>query len=122
MGRSAVPSIPTHACTDGPVAPDDVPAEVLAFIRYCYQRRGLGWPELYDEMCAVAARGSYRGMDYDGLARLGIGFSLCEMPRLAALANRVVAEERVARQAGVRRDEARRAESRGLAIVVAPAG
>ena len=43
MGRSAVPSIPTHACTDGPVAPDDVPAEVLAFIRYCYQRRGLGW-------------------------------------------------------------------------------
>ena len=122
MGRSAVPSSPAHTRTDGAAAPHEAPAEVLAFIRYCYQRRGLGWPELYDEMCAVAARGSYRGMDYDGLARLGIGFSLCEMPRLAALANRVVAEERVARQAGVRRDEARRAESRGLAIVVAPAG
>jgi hypothetical protein len=76
--------------------------EVLEFIRYCYRRRGIGWPELYDEMCGVAARGSYRGMDYDALAALGIGFSLQELPRLAALSGRVVAEERSARAAAER--------------------
>ena len=81
----------------------DAPAEVLDFIRYCYRRRGIGWPELYDEMCAAAARGSYRGMDYDALALLGIGFSLEELPRLAALSGRIVAEERLARQAAERR-------------------
>ena len=56
-----------------------VPPEVIDFIRYCYQRRRIGWPELYDEMCGVAARGEFRGMDYD---------------RLAALAQRVVIDER----------------------------
>jgi hypothetical protein len=81
----------------------DAPAEVLEFIRYCYRRRGIGWPELYDEMCAAAARGSYRGMDYEALGRLGIGFSLGELPRLAALSHRIVGEERSARQAAERR-------------------
>ena len=68
--------------------------EAEAFIRYCYQRRRVGWPELYDEMCAVAARGEYRGMDYEALSALGVGFCLCETPRLAQLVTRVVAEER----------------------------
>ena len=81
------------------------PAEVLDFIRYCYRRRGFGWPELYDEMCAVAARGSYRGMDYDALGLLGIRFSLGELPRLAALSGRIVAEERLARQVAERRPD-----------------
>ena len=113
MGRRMAPSSQAHPRSDGTVAPDpDAPAEVLEFIRYCYHRRGFGWPELYDEMCAVAARGSYRGMDYDGLARLGIGFSLGELPRLAALSSRIVAEEREARQAESRRTDARREERR----------
>jgi hypothetical protein len=76
----------------------DAPSEVVEFIRYCYRRRGIGWPELYDEMCCAAARGSYRGMDYDQLARLGISFCLDDLPKLWALANRVVAEERAARR------------------------
>ena len=42
------------------------------FVRFCYQRRRVGWPELYDEMCAVATRGLYRGMDYDALAEIGV--------------------------------------------------
>jgi hypothetical protein len=71
-----------------------VPEEVVAFIRYCYQRRRIGWPELYDEMCAVAARAEFRGLDYDRLADLGVRFSLTEMTRLAALAQEVVADER----------------------------
>jgi hypothetical protein len=72
----------------------DVPEEVIAFIRYCYQRRRIGWPELYDEMCGVAARAEFRGMDYERLEALGVRFSLQEMGRLAALAHHVVADER----------------------------
>ncbi len=78
--------------TDG--APLDPDAEAEAFIRFCYRRRAVAWPELYDEMCAVAARGDYRGMDYEQLQRLGIGFALAALPRLAELANRVIAQER----------------------------
>ena len=44
-----------------------------------------GWPELYDEMCAVATRGLFRGMGHEALAEIGVGFSLFETPRLAAL-------------------------------------
>jgi hypothetical protein len=54
----------------------------------------VAWPELYDEMCAVAARGDYHGMDYEQLQRLGIGFALASLPRLAELAERVIAQER----------------------------
>lgn len=72
----------------------DPDAEAEAFVRFCYRRRAVPWPELYDEMCAVAARGDYRGMDYDGLGRLGIGFALPHLPRLAELAARVIAQER----------------------------
>jgi len=67
--------------------------DAVEFIRFCYRRRRVGWPELYDEMCAVAGRGVFRGYSADDLAALGIGFSLFDMPALAALANRIVAEE-----------------------------
>ncbi len=63
------------------------------FVRFCYRRRRVGWPELYDEMCAVASRGIYRGWGFAELAEHGIGFGLSEMPRLAALASRVIHEE-----------------------------
>lgn len=72
--------------------------EAVAFIRFCYQRRRVGWPELYDEMCAVAARGLYRGYGSDDLAGFGIGFSLFEMPSLAAMSAGVVAEEQARRR------------------------
>jgi len=73
--------------------------EAEAFVRFCYQRRRVGWPELYDEMCAVAMRGLYRGMGHDALAEIGVGFSLFETPRLAQLAARIVGEEQAARRA-----------------------
>lgn len=72
----------------------DPDAEAAAFVRFCYRRRAVPWPELYDEMCAVAARGDYRGMDYEQLQGLGIGFALAALPGLAALSARVIAEER----------------------------
>jgi hypothetical protein len=78
--------------------PDEAPPppspEAVEFVRFCYRRRRVSWPELYDEMCAVAARGTYRGLTYNELEGLGINFTLTDMSRLVALADRIVAEER----------------------------
>jgi hypothetical protein len=76
-------------------APD---ADAIEFVRFCYRRRRVGWPELYDEMCAVAGRGLFRGYSADDLSGIGIGFSLFDMPALAVLAARVVSEEQALRR------------------------
>ena len=68
--------------------------DAIEFVRFCYRRRGLGWPELYDEMCAVAGRGLFRGMGPEELAEHGIGLGLFDLPALSALAARIVAEGR----------------------------
>ncbi len=68
------------------------------FVRFCYHRRRVTWPELYDEMCAVASRGTFRGWGYGELADEGISFTVPELPRLAALAQKVADEDR--RRAG----------------------
>ena len=70
-----------------------ISADAVEFVRFCYRRRRVGWPELYDEMCAVASRGLYRGWGKDELAAQGIGFSLFELNGLAALVSRVQTEE-----------------------------
>ncbi len=67
--------------------------EALDFVRFCYRRRRVGWPFLYDEMCAVASRGAYRGLGFAELAERGITFCLSDMPRLTALLEQVIAEE-----------------------------
>jgi hypothetical protein len=70
----------------------DMPSpDVAAFIRYCHLRRGASWPELYDEMCGVAARREFNGWDHSALASRGLTFSLLEMPRLAGWARAVLA-------------------------------
>ncbi|MFV2064080.1 MAG: hypothetical protein ACC726_11300 [Chloroflexota bacterium] len=82
--------VPSVEAGDAP----DPDSEVVEFVRFCYRRRSVAWPELYDEMCAVAQRGEYRGMTYEQLERMGIRFALEALPRLAAMAARVIAEER----------------------------
>lgn len=72
--------------------------DAIEFVRFCYRRRRAGWPELYDEMCAVANRGLFRGYDADDLATRGIAFGLFDMPALAALASRVVEDEKALRR------------------------
>jgi hypothetical protein len=67
--------------------------DATEFVRFCYRRRRVGWPELYDEMCAVASRGHFRGWGTDELNAEGIAFGLFDMPSLAALVHQVVAEE-----------------------------
>ena len=68
--------------------------EAVEFVRFCYRRRRLGWPELYDEMCAVAGRGLFRGWGPEELADHGIAFGLFDLPELSALASRIVSEDR----------------------------
>jgi hypothetical protein len=77
--------------------------EALEFVRFCYRRRRVGWPELYDEMCLVAGRRIYQDMGQAELAEHGIGFALFEMPALATLVARVIEEEDPARAARARR-------------------
>ena len=84
---------------DSRQAASDLPdPDAVEFVRFCYRRRRVGWPELYDEMCAVAGRGLFRGYNADDLADLGIGFSLFGMPALAVLSARIVAEEQALRR------------------------
>ena len=85
---------------DAPASDRDQP-EALEFVRFCYRRRKVGWPELYDEMCAVAGRGLYRGYTVDDLGDIGVGLTLFEMPALAAIVQRVVAEDQERRRRSV---------------------
>ncbi len=83
-----------HAGERGPAGSKSEPeVEAIEFVRFCHRRRRVGWPELYDEMCAVAGRGLYRGYGQDDLAAIGIGFGLFQMPALAVLVARVVEED-----------------------------
>jgi hypothetical protein len=63
------------------------------FVRFCHRRRRTGWPELYDEMCAVARRGLYHGWGFAELTEHGVEFGLAGMPRLAALVADVVCRD-----------------------------
>ena len=84
------PLVSDAASRHGP--PGNLPSpEVVAFIRYCHQQRGATWPELYDEMCGVAARREFNGWSHSDLAALGLTFSLLEMPRLANWTRAVLA-------------------------------
>lgn len=73
---------------------DAADPEAVDFVRFCRARRRVGWPELYDEMWAVASRGLYRGYDFTALEERGIRFSLFGTPQLAAMAAAVIEEER----------------------------
>jgi hypothetical protein len=68
------------------------PSDIAEFIRFCHRRRAVGWPDIYDEMCAVAARREFHGWGHEELAERGISFTLFEMPRMAAWVRYVLGE------------------------------
>ncbi|HET9344620.1 MAG TPA: hypothetical protein VFO05_02870 [Candidatus Limnocylindrales bacterium] len=88
----------TAAETAETPATDEGEPEATDFVRFCYRRRRVGWPELYDEMCAVAGRGLYHGYSVDDLNGIGVGLTLFDMPALAAIVHRVVAEDQERRR------------------------
>ncbi|HEX5014988.1 MAG TPA: hypothetical protein VFV72_12615 [Candidatus Limnocylindrales bacterium] len=79
-------------------APDQGEPAAIDFVRFCYHRRKVGWPELYDEMCAVAGRGLFHGYTVDDLSGIGVGLTLFELPATAAIVQRVVAEDQERRR------------------------
>lgn len=99
MSTEIVGRWPAHAQREQPAPPSAAePAslahdEALEFVRFCYRRRRVPWPGLYDEMCAVAARGLFRGLGYAELSERGISFCLGELTRLSTLTERVVRED-----------------------------
>ncbi len=100
--------------------PDAPDPDAMAFVRFCRGRRRVAWPELYDEMWAVASRGLFRGWGFGELEGRGIGFGLFQMRGLAALVAQVIDEEPRGpagrRRAGVPASPQRR----GLAIIAGP--
>ncbi len=76
------------------IHPDERTEDALEFVRFCRRRKRVGWPELYDEMCLVAARRAFRDWGLGELADHGIAFTLFDMPRLAALVAQECREER----------------------------
>jgi hypothetical protein len=89
MSQRSMPS-PARPMSAGPPA-DPPPPDVAEIIRFCHDRKPVGWPELYDEMCAVAARREFNGWDHDQFAARGLTFSLFEMPRLSGWVRAVLA-------------------------------
>jgi hypothetical protein len=85
-----------------------ITADAVEFIRFCYARRRVGWPELYDEMCAVASRGLFRGWGPDELAGHGIRFGLFEMGHLAITVTEIVEEDRARMKAAMVATSSRR--------------
>ncbi len=102
------------SCARIPDAPDP---DAVAFIRFCRGRRRVCWPELYDEMWAVASRGLFRGLSFTELEERGVAFGLAQMPRLAALVAEVIRAEGPAEPIlPMRRLGAGGPQRRGLAI------
>jgi hypothetical protein len=89
MSQRSMPSSARPIPGDRPADPP--PPDVAEFIRFCHDRKPVGWPELYDEMCAVAARREFNGWDHDQFAARGLTFSLFEMPRLSGWVRTVLA-------------------------------
>jgi len=89
--RLPVPSLPPSL---GSATDDEPPPEVADFIRHCHRRRPVGWPEIYDEMCAVAARGEFNGWDHNQFASRGLTFALPEMQQLSRWVRAVLDPQR----------------------------
>jgi len=103
-----------------PGGPETADPGAIDFVRFCYRRRRVGWPELYDEMCAVAGRGLYHGYCAEDLSRIGIGFALFEMPALATIVHRVVAEDHERRRLSAQTIRARYTAAEAIEPVEAP--
>ncbi len=64
------------------------------FVLFCFERRAVGWPALYDEMCYVAGHRLFRGMGYEELREAGLDFTLLGLSQMARVARDVVARRR----------------------------
>jgi hypothetical protein len=66
----------------------------IEFITFCFKRRAVEWPELYDEMCFVAGNRLYKGLGYEELTEAGLDFTLGGLGNTSRIANAVTKEMR----------------------------
>lgn len=76
------------------MAHEQIAQVAIDFIAYCYERRGAGWPVLYDEMCYAASKRLYRGLGYEELKEAGLDFTLMGLARTSRLVNEVTKRAR----------------------------
>lgn len=62
----------------------------IEFIAFCFARRAVGWPQLYDEMCYVAGNRLFQGLGYEELRMAGLDFTLGGLGKTSRLANEVI--------------------------------
>ena len=101
-------TVPARVESPMPGAAPDLPEDAVAFVRFCRERRRVAWPEMYDEMCAVARRRLFRGWGFEELAEHGVEFGLFQLAALAAATRAIIADEACTQHAAL---EAARAES-----------
>ena len=66
----------------------------IDFITFCFARRSVEWPLLYDEMCFVAGNRLFKGLGYGELKEAGLDLTLGGMGRTSRLANEVTRQIR----------------------------
>ena len=66
-----------------------IAALAIEFITFCFNRRAVDWPQLYDEMCYVAGNRLYKGLGYDELKEAGLDFTLSGLARTSRVATEV---------------------------------
>ena len=66
----------------------------IDFIRFCFARRSVEWPLLYDEMCFVAGNRLFKGLGYGELKEAGLDLTLGGMGRTSRLASEVTRQIR----------------------------
>ena len=81
------------------MAEERIAALAIEFIAFCFQRRSVEWPQLYDEMCYVASNRLYRGLGYQELREVGLDLTLGGLARTSAVVMEVIHEVRHGAQA-----------------------
>jgi hypothetical protein len=77
------------------VQEDRIAQVAFDFISFCFARRAVEWPLLYDEMCYVASNRIYRGLGYVELREVGLDLTLGGLVRTSRIANEVTREIRM---------------------------
>jgi hypothetical protein len=71
------------------LAEERIAALAIEFITFCFQRRSVEWPQIYDEMCYVAGNRLYKGLGYDELREAGLDFTLSGLARTSRVTSEV---------------------------------
>jgi hypothetical protein len=76
------------------VAEERIAQLAIDFIAFCFERRSVEWPLLYDEMCFVAGNRLFKGLGYAELREAGLDLTLGGLGRTSRLASEVTRQIR----------------------------